>query len=87
MMDVDYDKKLKNVELAKKLLPIFNAITVLGILGLCYCAYKLFFFEYRYMDGTPFVYAIYALIIGIVIGPIATLGLVIEEKLKKEQTS
>jgi len=80
-----WDKELKNVKLAKKALPLIKGLCLLGIVGLAYCAYKLFFFEYASSDGTPFVYAIYALIISIGFAPLASLGLKLEMELDRKE--
>ena len=76
--------KLKNYELARKLRTYFLVITILGIIGLGYCSYKIFFFDHKPYDGTPIVYSIYALMIACVVAPIASLGVKIEEGLKNE---
>lgn len=73
---------MKNPELARKLQPTFTLITIAGIIGLIYCGYKAFCFDYGYLDMTPMIYGIYALMIGLVVIPIAEINWKIEEELK-----
>ena len=71
---------MKNPELAHKIQPILTIITVLGILGLCYCGYMMFFIADNPSDTSNMVYAIYGLLIAITVAPLAEINMLIDER-------